>query len=166
MARKSGRAHPPLGAFAQHSGILSGPRSGILGATWEYLSKRRSPQALIRRLLRGRLRILPKPPEAASDSPMVPPKNIQLIGDQIAIVWQDGAESYIEASKLRAASPSAATTGERDILGNLHGGEFDKDYSEAQVLDWQFVGTYAIRFRFSDGHASGLYSYELLRELG
>ncbi|EDY80521.1 hypothetical protein VDG1235_135 [Verrucomicrobiia bacterium DG1235] len=97
---------------------------------------------------------------------MTPPKNIQLIGSEIAIVWQDGSETYIPSAKLRAASPSAETAGERDILGVLHGGERGKDYSKVEVQNWQFVGNYAVRFRFSDGHATGLYSYELLKSLG
>jgi len=94
------------------------------------------------------------------------PRNIQLIGNELAIVWQDGTESYLAASALRAASPSAETAGERDILGTVHGGERGKDYSGVEIVDWQFIGNYAIRFRFSDGHATGLYSYELLRGLG
>ena len=97
---------------------------------------------------------------------MIKPKDIQLIGNEIAIKWEDGSESYIKGSTLRAASPSAATTGERDILGKLHGGEFGKNYADVEIVGWEFIGGYAIRFRFSDGHGSGLYSYELLKELG
>lgn len=97
---------------------------------------------------------------------MKPPKNIQLIENEIAILWQDGSETYIAAPVLRAASPSAETAGERDILGVLHGGEHGKDYSKVEIRDWQFVGNYAVRFRFSDGHATGLYSYDLLKEIG
>lgn len=97
---------------------------------------------------------------------MTPPKNIQLIGSELAILWDDGSESYITSSALRAASPSAETAGERDILGVLHGGEQGKDYSQVLVESWQFVGNYAIRFKFSDRHSTGLYSYELLKRLG
>jgi DUF971 family protein len=46
------------------------------------------------------------------------PANIQLIGNEVAIVWADGAESYIPMEELRAASPSAQNIGERDILGD------------------------------------------------
>lgn len=94
------------------------------------------------------------------------PTNIQLIGGELAIVWDDGSESYIAGPKLRAASPSAETAGERDIFGKQYGGEFGKDYAEVEILGWQHVGNYAIRFRFSDGHATGLYSFELLDSLG
>ena len=51
------------------------------------------------------------------------PVNIQLIGDEVAIVWDDGGESYFHPERLRAASPSAANQGERDILGNRYGGD-------------------------------------------
>ncbi|MBK1876591.1 gamma-butyrobetaine hydroxylase-like domain-containing protein [Pelagicoccus mobilis] len=97
---------------------------------------------------------------------MTPPKDIQLIGNELALLWEDGSETYILAPVLRAASPSAETAGERDILGVLHGGEHGKDYSQVRIESWQFVGNYAIRFKFSDGHATGLYSYELLKRLG
>lgn len=97
---------------------------------------------------------------------MSKPTNIQVIGNELAILWDDGIESYVTVPVLRAASPSAETAGERDIFGQQYGGETGKDYSAVEILDWQFVGNYAIRFRFSDGHATGLYSYELLRQLG
>ena len=97
---------------------------------------------------------------------MTRPTELQVIGTELAIVWDDGSESYIAQDALRAASPSAETAGERDVLGNLYGGESGKDYSNVEVLSWQFIGNYAVRFRFSDGHATGLYSYELLKKLG
>jgi DUF971 family protein len=33
------------------------------------------------------------------------------------------------------------------------------------VNSWEQVGNYAIRFDFSDGHKTGLYSYDFLRQL-
>jgi DUF971 family protein len=94
------------------------------------------------------------------------PANIQLIGEEVAIVWDDGAESYFPFEKLRAASPSAETQGERDILGNQYGGAGPKKFAGVQVLGWAQIGNYAIRFDFSDGHRTGLYSYDYLRKLG
>ena len=94
------------------------------------------------------------------------PLNIQIIGSEVAIAWDDGLESYHPAPALRAASPSAETRGERDILGNLHGGDQGaKNYDSITVLDWKKIGNYAIAFHFSDGHNSGLYTYDYLREL-
>jgi DUF971 family protein len=93
------------------------------------------------------------------------PVNIQLIGSEVAIVWDDGTESYFAADKLRAASPSAETQGERDIFGQKYGGDGPRNFAAVQVLGWEQVGTYALRFDFSDGHRTGLYSYDYLRKL-
>jgi len=97
---------------------------------------------------------------------MLTPTNIQLIGREVAIVWSDGTETYHDFEKLRAASPSAEQQGERDILGNKYGGDGAKRFPGVEVLGWERVGNYAIRFDFSDGHRTGLYAYDYLRRLG
>jgi DUF971 family protein len=94
------------------------------------------------------------------------PKDIQIIGSEIALRWSDGAESFITSATLRANSPSAEVKGERDIFGNHYGGEAPKNYVGVEVTGWEQIGNYAIRFEFSDGHRTGLYTYELLRQLG
>lgn len=94
------------------------------------------------------------------------PKQIEIIGQEVAIVWDDGRESYYPFEKLRAASPSASNVGERDILGNQYGGDGPKQFPGVTVLGWAQVGNYAIRFDFSDGHRTGLYSFDYLRKLG
>ena len=93
------------------------------------------------------------------------PINIQSIGNEIAIVWDDGVESYFEFERLRAASPSAETQGERDILGVQYGGDGPRKFPGVTVLGWEQVGNYALRFDFSDGHRTGLYSFDYLRKL-
>jgi DUF971 family protein len=97
---------------------------------------------------------------------MTTPENIQLIGEEVAIAWSDGAETYLRQDALRAASPSAETQGERDILGNQYGGGRGRDHSGVRVTAWERIGNYAIRFQFSDGHGTGLYTYDYLRNLG
>ena len=97
---------------------------------------------------------------------MIQPSNIQIIGDEVAIAWSDGAESYITGARLRAASPSAETQGERDIFGHRHGGGAPRAFEGVKVLGWERIGNYAIRFDFSDGHGTGLYTYDYLRKLG
>lgn len=93
-------------------------------------------------------------------------QDIQLIGDLVAIRWADGAESYLPAARLRALSPSAETAGERDLLGQeIVSTDKGRDISGVTVTGWNFVGHYAIQFRFSDGHNTGLYSFEYLREI-
>lgn len=94
------------------------------------------------------------------------PLDVQIIGTEVAIRWDDGQESYITFATLRSASPSAEVKGERDIFGTVYGGEAPRDYRGVEVTGWERVGNYAIRFDFSDGHRTGLYAYELLRKLG
>lgn len=94
------------------------------------------------------------------------PLDVQLIGPEVALRWSDGVEAYIGVEKLRANSPSAEVKGEQDIFGNQYGGEARKSHAGVEILGWEQVGNYAIRFDFSDGHRTGLYSYALLRQLG
>ncbi len=95
------------------------------------------------------------------------PEDIQIIGDEVAIRWSDGAESYYPMHMLRALSPSAENTGERDLLGQVIGGDNRgfEDFAGVRVEGWEPVGGYAIQFQFSDGHRTGLYSYSYLREI-
>ena len=96
---------------------------------------------------------------------MNPPTYIQAIGEEIAIAWADGKESYYPMAYLRANSPSAETRGEVDILGKQHGGHEPMKFPGVTVLTWNFIGNYAVRFIFSDGHATGLFSWDYLREI-
>ncbi len=93
-------------------------------------------------------------------------QDLQLIGDLVAIRWADASETYHRMDRLRSLSPSAATSGERDLLGReLVATDKHRDFTGVTVVAWNRVGNYAIQFRFSDGHNTGLYSYEYLREI-
>jgi DUF971 family protein len=96
----------------------------------------------------------------------ISPVDVQLVGPELAMRWSDGTESFIRFEKLRASSPSAEARGERDIFGQQYGGEAPRSFAGIEVLGWERVGNYALRFEFSDGHRTGLYPYELLRRLG
>lgn len=98
---------------------------------------------------------------------MTRPENIQLIGQEVAIRWADGVEDYLPMDRLRALSPSAETAGERDLLGNLiGGGEPGRDFTGVTVVGYAPIGGYAIQFQFSDGHRTGIYSFNYLRQIG
>lgn len=93
-------------------------------------------------------------------------EDIQIIGDEVAIRWQDATESYFKMDRLRALSPSAETAGERDLLGQEIGGnEKGRNFTGVAIVGWNRVGNYAIQFRFSDGHNTGIYTYDYLREI-
>ena len=96
---------------------------------------------------------------------MLAPADIQAIGNEIAIRWEDGSEDYFPMEKLRAASPSAENVGERDLTGNVYGGTDQTEFPGVAVRGWNFIGGYALQFDFSDGHATGIYSYQFLKDL-
>lgn len=93
------------------------------------------------------------------------PSDIQLIGNLVAVRWSDGREDFFDMEQLRAASPSAENLGEADLFGNVRGGDPRKHFPGVEVTGWDFVGNYAIRFFFSDGHNTGLYTYRYLKVL-
>lgn len=90
--------------------------------------------------------------------------DLQIIGETVALRWNDDREDYFDAAVLRKISPSAETRGETDLFGRKIGGDPRTDFTGVRVLSWEPVGRYAIRFSFSDGHNTGLYSYGYLRE--
>jgi DUF971 family protein len=93
------------------------------------------------------------------------PTDIQLIGDTVAIRWPDGSEDYYSMERLRALSPSAEQQGERDLLGNRLGGSQAQKFPGVTVESWTPVGGYAVQFHFSDGHNTGLYSFDYLKQI-
>ena len=96
----------------------------------------------------------------------VTPTNIQLIGNELCLLWEDGSESYFPAAFLRKHSPSAENIGEKDILGNQYGGhDGPKEFPDVTIKRWDSIGNYAIRPHFSDGHNTGLFSWTYLKEL-
>jgi DUF971 family protein len=97
---------------------------------------------------------------------MKAPTRIEAIGTEIAIIWPDGIEQYLPMEKLRAWSPSAENTGERDLVGRVYGGTDQTEFPGVTVTAWQIVGAYAVQFTFSDGHNTGIYTFDFLRGLG
>ena len=93
------------------------------------------------------------------------PEKIEVVGDFLALCWNDGKELIIDSHTLRANSPSAEQTGETDIFGKISGGTKLQEYAGVSVRNFERVGNYAIRLIFSDGHASGIYSWEYLANL-
>jgi len=90
---------------------------------------------------------------------------LEIVGNFLALGWEDGEEIILEASTLRENSPSAEQAGESDIFGRIHGGSSQRDFREVQLLSAHKIGNYAVRLLFSDGHGSGIFSWEYLRGL-
>lgn len=93
------------------------------------------------------------------------PVNIQQIGNELAIAWNDGTESYFELEGLRRACPCAACGGEPDVLGNVLRPQVRYTDRSFQLTGFDLVGGYALQPRWADGHSSGIYSFTYLRRL-
>jgi DUF971 family protein len=94
------------------------------------------------------------------------PKNIQIIGNELAIAWEDNLETYITLENLRLACPCAACCGEPDALGNVMKPEVRHTVSSFELRGWQLIGGYSFQPTWADGHATGLYTFRYLRKLG
>ncbi len=94
------------------------------------------------------------------------PKNIQQIGDELAIVWTDGTESYFNIELLRRACPCAACGGEPNVLGRIARPHVSYTEKSFQLRGFDIVGGYALQPRWADGHSTGIYSFTYLRRLG
>ena len=93
------------------------------------------------------------------------PANVQQIGNELAIQWNDGTESYLNLELLRRACPCAACGGEPDVLGNVLRPEISYTEESFQLRSFDFVGGYAIQPRWRDGHNTGIYSFKYLQRL-
>ena len=78
----------------------------------------------------------------------------------LEIVFDNGDRNELSCEFLRVFSPSAEVRGHGIGQEKLQIGKRDID-----VLRIEPVGNYAIRPVFSDGHESGLYSWDVLHDL-
>jgi DUF971 family protein len=97
------------------------------------------------------------------------PRSLKNDGEALVIEWADGTIRRLPWRTLRRACPCATCRVERDkppqpkpLLSVL-------TPAEAQPLapvSMRPMGNYAYGIAFNDGHSSGIYSLDLLRELG
>ncbi len=91
-----------------------------------------------------------------------PTQIIEETDSEISIIWSNRAESKYSATQLRRACPCAGCvnewTGEKMLKDDAVGD--DLSFSQITV-----VGRYALNFHFSDGHNTGIFSFEYLRKL-
>ena len=88
------------------------------------------------------------------------PLDIQPIGNELAIKWDDGRESYITLETLRRSCPCAGCKGEMDIMGNLYKNPEKPLAANAFELKRIVrVGSYALQPVWADGHDTGIFSF-------
>jgi DUF971 family protein len=94
------------------------------------------------------------------------PLDIQPIGSDLAVKWDDGTESFIPLAMLRHACPCAGCKGETDIMGNVYKNPEQRLAPKAfELIRFIVVGGYAIQPVWADGHATGIYSFEYLKRI-
>ena len=93
---------------------------------------------------------------------MINPSEIRLKKSKkaISIVFEDGNKVEFTAELLRVESPSAEVRGHSPNQKILEHGK-----KEVEITKIEPVGNYAISLNFSDGHNTGIYSWNFLYEL-
>jgi DUF971 family protein len=81
---------------------------------------------------------------------------------ELGIVWDDDHESYYPGHYLRCACACAACVDETSGRKVLDDARVGKD---VRVEELHPVGHYGISVRWSDGHDTGIYTFERLRQL-
>ncbi len=79
----------------------------------------------------------------------------------LEVSFDDGSRYELSFEYLRVFSPSAEVKGHGGGEGILQTGKHD-----VRIIGVEPVGNYALKLVFDDGHATGLYSWPLLHELG
>jgi len=92
--------------------------------------------------------------------------SIECYENFIIFKWQNKQEDCVKLKTLRLSCPCAFCSGETDVFGNKYIGDKNNFSDKGFLLKgYSFVGLYAIRFMWGDGHSDGLYSFEFLNKL-
>lgn len=93
---------------------------------------------------------------------MAAPRQIQKAEREFRITWEDGHESAYSYRALRQACPCAVCRDEWSGKPLLDPETVPADLGAPKA---ELVGNYAVAFLFSDGHSTGIYSFDTLRGL-
>jgi len=81
-------------------------------------------------------------------------------GRILEVAFDDGEVVRLTAERLRVESPSAEVQGHSPNQKKIIIGK-----ETVAIVGLEPVGNYAVKIVFSDGHDTGLYTWEYLREL-
>ncbi|MDZ7826442.1 MAG: DUF971 domain-containing protein [Gammaproteobacteria bacterium] len=79
----------------------------------------------------------------------------------LEVSWADGSRFELPCELLRVYSPSAEVRGHGAGDRILQTGK-----KHVNITGVEPVGNYAVKLSFDDGHDTGLYSWDFLRDLG
>jgi DUF971 family protein len=92
-------------------------------------------------------------------------------GAGIDITWADGHASHYEFAYLREECPCATCNDERGkkqafaAAAPASSAVLPMFKPKPRAQSATVMGNYAVQIRFSDGHSTGIYSYDLLRSI-
>ena len=87
----------------------------------------------------------------------------QVSSDLLMISWNDGRKCLYNTKMLRQNCPCAVCRDEREDDNPLK--VLSTDLSTIELVNWKWIGNYAISLEWNDTHDTGIYTYEFLREL-
>jgi DUF971 family protein len=95
------------------------------------------------------------------------PKKIKRVNDVLLITWTDEDISEIDIKKLRDECPCVHCKGE-SVIFSRYVPEKNKNKAPGyyEIESIEPVGNYAIQVTWKDRHNTGIYSWDLLKELG
>ena len=86
-------------------------------------------------------------------------------GRALVVRWSDGISLPIPFATLRSACPCAVCHGEMGYAGRF-ASDPELKPGEDELADISLVGSYGLNAVWADGHNTGIYTYERLRQLG
>lgn len=87
----------------------------------------------------------------------------RLVGErEFLLTWEDGHRSLYSFPYLRFLCPCAGCVDEHTGKRTIQKESVPDDIKSTEMAP---VGRYAVKFRFSDGHQTGIYSFEYLRKI-
>jgi len=86
-------------------------------------------------------------------------------GEGVDVTWADGHTSHFDFQYLRDNCPCALCNDEREKAKRVGGAALPMFKPKVTAKGANAVGNYAVQIQFSDGHATGIFSFEHLREL-
>lgn len=92
-------------------------------------------------------------------------KSLVVIGEELALAWSDGEESFFGFEELRRLCPCAVCQGEADVMGRVDRPRVEYTANSFVLQRCAVVGGYAIQPLWGDRHDSGLYTYRYLRAI-
>ena len=95
------------------------------------------------------------------DTPQPTALTLHQASRMLEIAFDDGSRFKLPFELLRVYSPSAEVQGHGPGQEVLQTGK-----REVQIVALEPVGNYAVQPHFSDGHTSGIYSWDYLHMLG